>query len=257
MSGLIYSKAQSDVPYYIKEIGKNIYSIEELSFYLYNYLYLVDEDFFDEKLIDYIENQLDNTKVASGLRQAIEHDATLSEMVSVVIKNSGYHNANEIHDFQKQLDLLRASSMTERQKAKADILMNNRKFSMALDIYNKIAQNREPDISGEFYGNVYNNIGVVYANVFDFEQAKLYFSRAYSTNHDLLSLKHLIYAAIMLNEDLDKTLERYSISSDMVEKCKSDIEGIMKDENHLFSMDEDLEKYVENIKQEYENEFLI
>ena len=43
----------------VTEINKNIYSIEELNYYLYNYLYLVDEEFFSESLIDYIENELD------------------------------------------------------------------------------------------------------------------------------------------------------------------------------------------------------
>ena len=60
MSGLMLTQTQSDVPYFIKEIGKNVYSIEELSYYLYNHLYLVDEDFFGDDLIEYIgeEGQL-------------------------------------------------------------------------------------------------------------------------------------------------------------------------------------------------------
>ncbi|MFQ6932201.1 MAG: hypothetical protein ACLRR3_14785 [Eubacterium sp.] len=40
----------ADKPYYIKEINKNIYSIEELSYYLYNYLYLIDDQFFSDEL---------------------------------------------------------------------------------------------------------------------------------------------------------------------------------------------------------------
>ena len=35
----------SDKPYFIKEVNKNIYSIEEISYYLYNYLYLIDDKF--------------------------------------------------------------------------------------------------------------------------------------------------------------------------------------------------------------------
>ena len=48
----------TEKPYYIKEVNKNIYSIEELSYYLYNYLYLIDDTFFSDTLIDYIENEL-------------------------------------------------------------------------------------------------------------------------------------------------------------------------------------------------------
>ena len=59
MSDITMCTLHSEKPYYITEINKNIYSIEELNYYLYNYLYLVDEEFFSESLIDYIENELD------------------------------------------------------------------------------------------------------------------------------------------------------------------------------------------------------
>ena len=59
-------------PFYIKEINKNIFSIEELGYYLYNYLYLIDDEFFGESLINYIENELEQKTIASGLYQIIE-----------------------------------------------------------------------------------------------------------------------------------------------------------------------------------------
>ena len=46
MSDITMCTLHSEKPYYITEINKNIYSIEELNYYLYNYLYLVDEEFF-------------------------------------------------------------------------------------------------------------------------------------------------------------------------------------------------------------------
>lgn len=71
MSDITMCTLHSEKPYYITEINKNIYSIEELNYYLYNYLYLVDEEFFSESLIDYIENELKQTTIATGLRQAL------------------------------------------------------------------------------------------------------------------------------------------------------------------------------------------
>ena len=48
MNSIKLCTIHTDKPYYIKEVNKNIYSIEELSYYLYNYLYLVDDQFFSE-----------------------------------------------------------------------------------------------------------------------------------------------------------------------------------------------------------------
>ena len=56
MNDITLCTMHTEKPYYIKEINKNIYSIEELSYYLFNYLYLIDDQFFSEGLIDYIEN---------------------------------------------------------------------------------------------------------------------------------------------------------------------------------------------------------
>ncbi len=66
-------------PYYIKEINKNIYSIEELSYYLFNYLYLIDDQFFSEGLIDYIENELKQPHIASGIRQINANKGSFGE----------------------------------------------------------------------------------------------------------------------------------------------------------------------------------
>jgi len=256
MSGLMLTQAQSDVPYYIKEIGKNVYSIEELSFYLYNHLYLVDEDFFNEELIEYIDNCLENSMVANGLKQAMEHSAPLSELVSFVIKASGYYNAEEIRIFQKQLDLLRTSTITQRQKAKADILMSHRKYSMALDIYNKIVMHPDPEESSVFYGNVYNNIGVIYANMFAFEEARDLFGRAYKINHSIATLRHLIYSDIMCDGNLEKTLERFSISSEMIESCKRDIDDVVNNGDDIFEYVSEPLKCIDLFKYEYEQEML-
>lgn len=256
MSGLMLTQTQSDVPYFIKEIGKNVYSIEELSYYLYNHLYLVDEDFFGDDLIEYIDEYLENSMVANGLKQAIEHGASLSELVSFVIKASGYYNAEEIRIFQKQLDLLRTSTITQRQKSKADILMGHRKFSMALDIYNKIVMHPDPEETSVFYGNVYNNIGVIYANMFAFEDARDLFQRAYKINHSIVTLKHLIYSDIMCDGNLEKTLERFSISSEMIENCKREIDAIRNEEYNFLDGESDISRCIDIFKYEYEQEML-
>ena len=77
----------SDKPYYIKEVNKNIYSIEEISYYLYNYLYLIDDKFFSEELIEYIDKELDQTHIAAGIRQIIANGGELGEKIAFVIKD--------------------------------------------------------------------------------------------------------------------------------------------------------------------------
>ena len=70
------------------DVNKNIYSIEEISYYLYNYLYLIDDKFFSEELIEYIDKELDQTHIAAGIRQIIANGGELGEKIAFVIKNS-------------------------------------------------------------------------------------------------------------------------------------------------------------------------
>ena len=93
----------TEKPYYIKEVNKNIYSIEELSYYLYNYLYLIDDTFFSDTLIDYIENELKQTTIASGLKQIIAKKGELGEKIAFVIKNSGYYSEREAEKLENHL----------------------------------------------------------------------------------------------------------------------------------------------------------
>ena len=95
MNDITLCTIHTEKPFYIKEINKNIYSIEELSYYLYNNLYLIEDQFFSEELIDYIENELGLTTIASGIRQIIANKGELGEKISFVIKNSGYYTEKE------------------------------------------------------------------------------------------------------------------------------------------------------------------
>ena len=146
-------------PFYIKEINKSIFSIEELGYYLYNYLYLIDDEFFGESLINYIENELEQRTIASGLHQIIENRGSLGEKISFVIKNCGYYTEKESEKLENHLVMLSSKTATERVKAKADILMENEKFNMAINYYNSILNKAvNTDLEDEFYGNVYNNL---------------------------------------------------------------------------------------------------
>ena len=56
MAGVILSRSKySDKPYYISNMSINIYSMEELCYYIYNNIYLIGTDLLEPGLISYIE----------------------------------------------------------------------------------------------------------------------------------------------------------------------------------------------------------
>ena len=59
MSGYILCQTEkAAVPYYIESISTNIYTLEELCYYLYHNLYLVDDTILNEGLCVWIEKEL-------------------------------------------------------------------------------------------------------------------------------------------------------------------------------------------------------
>ena len=69
MSGYILCQVKkAEKPFYIENISTNIYSIEELCYYLYNNLYLVDRSLISNKLCTWLDEELKLPKLAAKLR---------------------------------------------------------------------------------------------------------------------------------------------------------------------------------------------
>lgn len=243
----------TEKPFYIKEINKNIYSIEELGYYLYNYLYLIDDQFFGESLINYIENELNQKTIASGLCQIIENKGSLGEKISFVIKNCGYYSEKESEKLENHLVMLSSKTTTERVKAKADILMENEKFNMAINYYNSILNKAvNNDLEDEFYGNVYNNMGVALARLFEYEQAAVAFRMAYRLNKSVWSLESIINCDLILDdlERLERDVKKYDVSDAVVKRLKSELDEKKKRIKKNWSSSKE-KHYIKNCKKEY------
>ena len=58
MSGYILCQTKrAETPYYIENISTNIYSLEELCYYFYHNLYLIDRTIINEELCSWIQEE--------------------------------------------------------------------------------------------------------------------------------------------------------------------------------------------------------
>ncbi|MGN0383449.1 MAG: tetratricopeptide repeat protein [Eubacterium sp.] len=257
MSGLMLCNFKSSQPYYIQDINKNIYSIEELSYYLYNYLYLIDESFFSNSLIEYIDEVLEQKVISQGIKQAQKNRASIGELISFVVKASGYYSEKELIKFQKQIELLGSKSSTERTKAKADILMNSRKYNLAMSYYKKIlAKGIKNELPKEFYGSIYNNIGVILSKTFNFKDALPYFKSAYNYMPERFVLKEILVADIIIGDkkQLERDMEKYNVDTTFYDETLSDMELARKTVMENKERHVDLKQFFEECKNLYVEE---
>ena len=63
---------KAEKPYYIESIGIHIYTIEELCFYLYENIYLIDQTIINEALCDWLRDELGLKKLYRQLYEQLE-----------------------------------------------------------------------------------------------------------------------------------------------------------------------------------------
>ncbi len=223
MSGVILCSLQAKVPYYIHDLDINVYSIEEIAYYLYHHTALVDEDFFSEDLIDYLENVLGQKLIANGLKQANYHHSSLVEKIGFVVKSASYYDREDLAKFQKKLEAMSRMNYLERLKAKGDVLLASKKFNNAYSCYKFVLSKANASgLSHEFYGKILNNMGVICVNMFRYENAADFFRQSYEMNHDLFVMKQLIMADILSQDQelLQEDIDRYRVSERMYLECE-------------------------------------
>lgn len=193
MGGMILCRSEySKIPYYIEGADINVYSIEEISYFLYNDIYLVGADFFCEDLFVFIEKNIREPELALRLRSLKEKKAQLSELVLTVLGYVDFYSDKEISKIKGLLEKLDTQDPLERMKARADNYLANGRYRRALTCYENIiaAKPDEAEINDRvFFGNVMHNMGTVYARMFEFNDAAECFKSAYELNDNEESLE--------------------------------------------------------------------
>ena len=146
-------------PFYIESIDINIYTIEELCFYLWKNVSLLDESILNEKLCDWLEGELGMQRLAFHLREKLKDAESIAELVLPVFREVRYLNAAEMYAVKEQIGKLEVQTEDIRRKIRADLLVNYGMYSGAVSLYRQILQNRNQGKTGlQFYAGVLSNM---------------------------------------------------------------------------------------------------
>lgn len=268
MSGFILCRSKyAGKPYYISNIAINIYSMEELCYYIYNNIYLIGTDLVDGGLIRYIGNELGETELAGQLEFLVSQNTGLSELVITILRYVDYYSEEEIAELKSVIDKLDTQNMQQRLKSRADNFLNNRRYESAIHNYESIVYaKKDITLSDEFYGNVWHNMGVAHAFLFSFAEAQECFRTAYELNQNEESLKSYKAAVVMENgsygtDDNDEMM--FVISKEIETLMDHAPEGMeyreikaafeLKEENKIAEYYNAVDELVQRWKSEYRN----
>lgn len=185
MSGMILCRSEySKRPYYIAGAAVNVYSIEEICYFLYHDIYLVGADFFCEELFHFIEKDIKEPELAKRLRFLQQNKAGLTELVLTILRYVDFYSEEEIRRLASLIEKLDTQNVWERLKARADNYLSNGRYNSAISNYEDIVYGRHDASLGEaFYGKVWHNMGVAYARMMNFTSASSCFRQALELNH--------------------------------------------------------------------------
>ena len=199
MSGIILCRSkEAENPYYIQESGINIYTLEELCYYIYNNIYIIGNDFICTELIEFIRSETKENRLADRLFKMKTANSPLAEMLVTILKYVDYYGLEQIEQLLEALNVLSTQNVQERLKMRADTFLRNKKYYSAIKDYLDIIERpRDYSLSGIFYAEVYHNTGVALARMFLYNQAVPFFETAYKLGQHEESVKYVQLAKLL------------------------------------------------------------
>ena len=196
MSGFILCQTQkAKHPYYIENIAMNIYSMEELCYYLYHNLYLIDRTIINEELCVWIQEELKLPQLAAKLKPKVGKFASAEDILYPIFKEINYLTYEELKELNRRLKKMDEESLPERKKQKGDALVDNGMYVSAIRLYQKLLKEEEKENANEgFLSSVYHNLGCAYSYLFQMEKALECFEKAFQAAPSKESMKTYLLA---------------------------------------------------------------
>ena len=216
-------------PFYLENISSNIYSIEELCFFLHGNIYLIDETVMNEALCDWLRDELDLKKLSRQLMEQLEKKSGVAAFVMPVFREIGYLSAAGLRAFQEDVARIEVQPEDMRSKLKGDYFVRSGMFGNAVNEYLRILD-RESDVSTRtvFYSQVWNNLGCAFARMFRFEDAADCFENAWKLVHTKETLRKYVSVLplYMSQEEYKDALAALGADSELINRMREYSAGL-------------------------------
>lgn len=258
MSGYILCQTKkAQRPYFIENISMNIYSIEELCYYLYHNLYLADHTVFNEELCSWLRDELGLEHLSVKLRQNLERNADVEEMIYPLFKEINYLTYEEMKGFNSRLAALGNERLAARMKRKGDALTENRMYVNAIQVYQKLLDRDDLNEQRKgFEASVLYNLGCAYSYLFQMEKAEECYLESYTKEHSPKALQAYLFARKSIHKDTDyeKVMGELGAEEELKKEVKENISQSLKaftDVPEKKIDEKDIDIVLESITKEY------
>ena len=186
--------------YYFEDTGIQIFSYEELCYYLKRHMICYIHTLPGEDLLIYLRDELGLDKLYKQLIRLLDPEKDQMKYFSTLFREGHYFNEDEIRDILDAYRSLMNAPVYLQKKWMGDLLVSSGRAARAIESYR--AALLEEEIEKEDIGRIYHNAGIAEAKLFRFQNAKIDFIKAYQHLGEETSLFYY-YAITALLEGID------------------------------------------------------
>ncbi|MBQ4522387.1 MAG: hypothetical protein IJA10_05470 [Lachnospiraceae bacterium] len=232
---IICQTQEGKKPYIFENARIEVYSYEELCYYIYYNIPMLDENTITEKLLQWISEELNLSELSEKIRCRMESQNEVS-LYQTILGYRSYFTKQEIEVFLVSFEEYQLLTPFEKQKKKADSLLLYKRYMKAFHIYETIAMQmgEKENMDQEekiFLGNIYHNMAVCQGKNLEWEQAKQNFRKAYALNKNTESLKEYFFILKLSakEEEMQEEEKKFCLSEEFFLDIQDEIEDSEKE----------------------------
>lgn len=232
MGQLILCKSpRAKTPFYIESGKVNIYSLEELMYFVQSARFVARDDFMNLRFVEWVDCGIGMKELAGMLREKLSANSGLKDFFLPIEAANGYLTTSELQILNVQLQKYDHMSALEAKKYYADQFMHQEKYVQAILAYRRLL-NDSAVISqqGHVAGDIWSNLGCAYAKMQDFAEAVDCFIRGYMLNHRIETLQEAVDAACLSGEQklMDQLAARFTSNAAQITAERTHMEQLMR-----------------------------
>lgn len=189
-------------PYFFEKTYVNLYSLEELCYCLVENAELIDQEIVSNSLARWLDEQCMLPQLAHALYALVNQKGSPGAYVGTILEYAGLYPAETVSRIETIIKNNAGLNPYEKQKAKADYMLQNKRYGIALERYEELLD-KLPEGETKLQSRVLHNMGVANAGLFLLERAQEKFMEAYRMSGNEESLKQFLAARRLQNHDKD------------------------------------------------------
>ena len=163
---------RAEHPYLIESIGLNVYSVEELLYFMERNIPLLDGTILNEDLVRWLKDELHMRRLSVNLSMVLQRNFSVRDFVMPVFREVHYPDEKTIRRVDEELKKEEDKPSPVRMKECGDCLFGYGRYLRAIDTYRAAIEEaeRNEESGDSLAGILWHNIGCAHARLFQMEE---------------------------------------------------------------------------------------